>query len=50
MAQIRTKPTKLSVIAFVSSIQDRDKRADVKIVTAMMRRATGNRPRLWGTS
>lgn len=50
MAENKTKPTTLSVTAFVNSIEDREKRADVKKVAAMMRRATGNRPRMWGTS
>lgn len=50
MAENKTKPTKQSVTAFVNSIDDDQKRADVKKVAAMMRRATGARAAMWGSS
>lgn len=50
MAELKTRPTKASVTAFVNSIDDPGKRADVKKVAAMMRRATGARARMWGPS
>lgn len=50
MAELKTKPTKASVTAFVNSIEDPAKRRDVKKIAAMMRRATGKRPKMWGPS
>lgn len=50
MAENKTKPTKQSVSAFVNSIEDTQKRADVKKVAAMMRRATGARAAMWGSN
>jgi hypothetical protein len=46
----KTKPTRQSVTAFIAGIGDNQKRADVKKVAALMRKATGARPRMWGTS
>lgn len=50
MAEIKTQPTKVSVTDFINSIDDREKRSDARKVAAMMRRATGKRARMWGTS
>lgn len=50
MAENKTQPTKQSVTAFVSGIEDKQRRADVKKVAAMMRRATGSRAVMWGAS
>ena len=50
MAEIKTQPTKASVTDFINSIDDREKRSDARKVAAMMRRATGKRARMWGTS
>ena len=50
MAENKTQPTKASVTAFVKSIDDPQRRADVRKVATMMRRATGKRPRMWGSS
>ncbi len=38
MAENKTKPTKLSLTEFISSIDDPHKRADVSKVAAMMRK------------
>jgi len=48
MAENKTKPTKQSVTAFINGIDDKQKRADVKTVAAMMRKATGARAVMWG--
>ena len=48
MAENKTKPTKQSVVAFINGIDDKQKRADVKTVAAMMRKATGARAVMWG--
>jgi Domain of unknown function (DU1801) len=50
MAELKTRPTKSSVTEFVNSIEDKQKRADAKKVSAMMRKATGKRATMWGTS
>lgn len=50
MAENKTKPTKVSVTAFLAGIEDVDKRRDAKKVAAMMRKATGNRARMWGSN
>jgi hypothetical protein len=50
MAELKTKPTKASVKTFIDGIEDDQKRADARKIAAMMRRATGSRAKLWGTS
>ncbi len=50
MAELKTRPTKSSVTKFVNSIEDTQKRTDAKKVAAMMRKATGKRATMWGTS
>lgn len=50
MAENKTKPTKLSVTAFIKGIESPDMRRDAKKVSAMMRKATGSRARMWGPS
>ena len=50
MAENKTKPGKQSVTAFINSIDDTQRRADVKKVAAMMRKATGRRATMWGAA
>jgi len=50
MAENKTQPGKQSVTAFINSIDDKQKRADVKKVAAMMRKATGARATMWGSA
>ncbi len=50
MAELKTKPTKASVSAFLNAIEDKQKRADARKVASMMRRATGSRAKMWGDS
>lgn len=50
MAENKTRATTASVTEFIKSIDDKQMRADVRKVAAMMRRATGKRARMWGTS
>lgn len=50
MAENKTKATKASVTEFMNSIEDPQKRADARKVAAMMRRATGKRAKMWGSS
>jgi hypothetical protein len=46
----KTRPGKQSVTAFVNRIDDKQKRADVKRVAAMMGKATGARATMWGSA
>jgi hypothetical protein len=48
VAELKTRPTRASVTAFMAAIEDRQMRADAKQVASMMRRATGKRATMWG--
>ena len=39
-----------SVTEFINSIEDRQKRVDARKVAAIMRRVTGKRAKMWGSS
>jgi hypothetical protein len=50
MADNKTKPTKLSVAAFIDTLADETRRADAKALVKLMQSATGEKPTMWGTS
>jgi|SRR5580692_8255328 hypothetical protein len=50
MADNKTKPSKLSVAAFIDALTDQTKRADAKALAKLMQRATGETPKMWGPS
>jgi len=50
MAENKTQATKASVTEFIKAIDDPVRRADVRKVAAMMRKATGKRAKMWGSS
>ena len=50
MAEPKTKPTGVSLTAFLKTIGDAERRRDSRAVAAMMREATGARAVMWGTS
>lgn len=50
MAELKTKQNNASVTAFLNSIEDKQKRADAKKISSMMRAATGSRAKMWGTA
>jgi hypothetical protein len=50
MADNKTKPTKLSVAAFIDTLADEARRADAKALVKLMQSATGEKPTMWGTS
>ena len=50
MAELKTRPNKASVAGFLAAIDDPQKRTDARRVAAMMRRATGKRAKMWGSS
>ena len=50
MAETMTKPTSASVSDYIDSRANDAQRADCKVLTAIMRKATGKPPRMWGPS
>lgn len=50
MADNKTQPTKVSVTGFINAINDTEMRADARKVASMMRKATGKRAKMWGSS
>jgi len=50
MADNKTKPTKLSVAAYIDALTDETKRADAKALVKLMQSATGEKPKMWGPS
>ena len=50
MADAKTKPTEASVSAYLDAIPDAGRRADCAVLADLMRKATGEPPRMWGPS
>jgi len=50
VAENKTRATIASVTEFINAIEDRQKRADARKVAAIMRRVTGKRAKMWGSS
>jgi hypothetical protein len=50
MAEIKTKPTVASVKDFIAGVKDEQKRKDSLAILEMMKKATGEQPKMWGTS
>jgi hypothetical protein len=50
MAELKTKKSNESVTEFIEAIEDEGKREDSKRLLRMMSRATGEQPRMWGSS
>jgi hypothetical protein len=50
MALNKTKPTEVSVTAFVNKLAEPAKRSDAKALIGLMKSATGEEPRMWGPS
>jgi len=50
MAENKTKPTKMSVAAFINALTDQSRRADAKLLVKLMQSATGEKPAMWGPS
>lgn len=50
MAENKTKPTKLSVAAFINGLTDETRRADARTLVKLMQRATCEKPKMWGPS
>ncbi|MCO6450204.1 MAG: DUF1801 domain-containing protein [Caldilineales bacterium] len=50
MAELKTKPTDDSVVAFLESVEHKKRREDSFVVLDLMKEVTGEEPRMWGTS
>lgn len=50
MAENKTRPTKLSVAAFIDTLTDQTRRADAKALVKLMQSAVGEKPKMWGPS
>lgn len=48
--ELKTKETTASVTAFINAIEDPQKKRDAKKVASIMRKATGSRAKMWGSS
>ena len=48
MAENKTKPTEVSVPAFIDSLTDETKRADAKALVKLMQSVTGEKAKMWG--
>lgn len=48
--ELKTKRTRASVGAFIAAIEDKEQRADAKVLSQIMRRVTGYAPKMWGES
>ena len=50
MSEAKTRPGNASVSDFLAGIDEPQKRADCRAIAAMMRKATGKRAKMWGSS
>jgi hypothetical protein len=50
MAENKTQRTTASVAAFLAAIADPQRQRDAKALAAVMRKATGEKPAMWGSS
>ena len=50
MAENKTRRTKASVAAFLAAIPDPSRQRDAKSLASLIRKATGERPAMWGSS
>lgn len=50
VADIKTKENEASVEEFLQGVADEQKRKDSRVLLELMQKATGEPPRMWGTS
>jgi len=50
VAEIKTKENAASVEAFITKVPDEQKRKDSYVILEMMKKASGEKPKMWGTS
>lgn len=49
-ADLRTRPTNVSVSSFIDAVENDTRRKDAKTLLAMMKKVTGEKPKMWGPS
>lgn len=49
-ADMKTKPTAVSVTAYINGVENETRRKDAKTLLAMMKKVTGEKPKMWGPS
>ena len=49
-ADLKTKPTSVSVSSFIDAVENETRRKDAKTLLAMMKKVTGEKPKMWGPS
>lgn len=50
LVEIKTKPTSASVEEFLNTVPDEQKRKDSFVLLEMMKKASGEEPKMWGGS
>jgi hypothetical protein len=50
MAANKTKPTTVSISAFLDGCTDEQRRADARVLARLMHKITGDKPTMWGPS
>ena len=48
MAELKTKQSELSVESYLNSITDKQRQADCRILINLMKKITGDEPKMWG--
>jgi hypothetical protein len=48
MAELKTKQTGLSVEDYINAISDKQRQADCMIIMDLLKKITGDEPRMWG--
>jgi len=50
LVEIKTKQTSASVEDFIGNVKDEQKRKDSYVILELMKKATGEEPKMWGSS
>jgi len=50
MAELKTKQTKASVETYINAITDKQRQEDCRIIIDLMKKITGDEPKMWGES
>lgn len=50
VAVIKTKENSASVEDFINTVKDEEKRKDSLVILKLMKKATGEKPKMWGSS
>ena len=48
MAELKTRQNELSVEKYISGITDKQRQADCRIIIDLMKKITGDEPKMWG--